>query len=318
MDLGPCPKSHSPRLQEEYKAAIANGQRFPEIEAEFRKNITIFMTDVDRKIAANRRRLDVTPEETQKLAGLTVEIKELDEAHTASMAEVERLGESGQVEESLAELAKADALKEEKAERQAELQKMQASAGSSGHQKLQVCDVCGAYLSILDSDRRLADHFTGKMHMGYFKLRELISEFKTNPLPEPASRSAPTGPASIERTRSYDRSSRGPPEPPLYASRDRPDRAERAERGWGGDRAYAAPPRYASRPPPDVEQPLHYGGSDDRDYLRDRRGPRARDSREPRSDHRLDRSDYLGSGSSYRRRSRSPGYEPRRRPLNYD
>lgn len=285
------------------------------------------MTDVDRKIAANRRRLDVTPEETQKLAGLTVEIKELDEAHTASMAEVERLGESGQVEESLAELAKADALKQEKAERQAELQKMQASAGSSGHQKLQVCDVCGAYLSILDSDRRLADHFTGKMHMGYFKLRELISEFKNNPLPEPVPRSAPTGPASMDGPRTYDRPSRGPPEPPLYAPRDRPewadrtDRTDRADRGWGGDRAYAARPQYASRPPPDVEQPLHYGGSDDRDHPRDsRRDPRVRNSREPRSDYRSDRPDYRGSGSgsSYRRRSRSPGYEPHRRPLNYN
>jgi len=31
------------------------------------------------------------------------------------------------------------------------------------HQKLRVCDVCGAYLSVLDSDRRLADHFGGKV-----------------------------------------------------------------------------------------------------------------------------------------------------------
>lgn len=26
-----------------------------------------------------------------------------------------------------------------------------------------MCDVCGAYLSVLDSDRRLADHFGGKV-----------------------------------------------------------------------------------------------------------------------------------------------------------
>lgn len=40
---------------------------------------------------------------------------------------------------------------------------LQETSGASGHQKLRVCDICGAYLSILDSDRRLADHFGGKV-----------------------------------------------------------------------------------------------------------------------------------------------------------
>ncbi len=78
------------------------------------------------------------------------------------MAEVEALGEQGQIEESLAELAKADALKEEKAQKEKELHNAQENSGASGHQKLRVCDVCGAYLSTLDSDRRLADHFGGR------------------------------------------------------------------------------------------------------------------------------------------------------------
>lgn len=44
-----------------------------------------------------------------------------------------------------------------------ELQQLTDTSGASGHQKLRVCDVCGAYLSVLDSDRRLADHFGGKV-----------------------------------------------------------------------------------------------------------------------------------------------------------
>lgn len=35
-----------------------------------------------------------------------------------------------------------------------------------------MCDVCGAYLSRLDNDRRLADHFYGKMHLGYAQMRK--------------------------------------------------------------------------------------------------------------------------------------------------
>lgn len=342
VDLGPCPKSHSPRLQEEYKAAVASGKRYYAIEAEYRKNISMFMADVDRKISMNRRRLDVTPEESQKLAALTLEVKELEQAHVASMAEVERLGEAGQVEESLSELTKANALQEELNERQAELQKMAASAGSSGHQKLQVCDVCGAYLSILDSDRRLADHFQGKMHLGYLKLRELITEFKADPLEPPPRAAAP--PSAPDRgTRPYDRHSRpesfggyGPRDPrdardsrnsrearesrdsrdardprdarDARAPRDVRDPRDRAER-W--DRGYPARP-HQSRPLPAYEQPLHYGGGDgyereySREYSRDRRDPRERS--DPRADPR-----------AYRKRSRSPGYEPaRRRPVHYD
>ncbi|KAK5125577.1 splicing factor, partial [Cryomyces antarcticus] len=53
--------------------------------------------------------------------------------------------------------------------------------------KLQVCDVCGAYLSRLDNDRRLADHFYGKMHLGYAQMRktweQLQKELKSRPPP---------------------------------------------------------------------------------------------------------------------------------------
>jgi len=49
---------------------------------------------------------------------------------------------------------------------QRELQQLTDTSGASGHQKLRVCDVCGAYLSVLDSDRRLADHFGGKVRYG--------------------------------------------------------------------------------------------------------------------------------------------------------
>ena len=72
-------------------------------------------------------------------------------------------GSQGKVEESMTQLTKAEALKTEKLEKERELQQLIETAGASGHQKLRVCDICGAYLSVLDSDRRLADHFGGKV-----------------------------------------------------------------------------------------------------------------------------------------------------------
>ena len=64
-----------------------------------------------------------------------------------------------------------------KAERERELKELSDTSGPSGHQKLQVCDVCGAYLSRLDNDRRLADHFYGKMHLGYAQMRRTYEAF---------------------------------------------------------------------------------------------------------------------------------------------
>ena len=192
MDLGPCAKAHLPRLKETYEAAVDRGEAYPQIVAEYQRNIYTFVADMDRKISANKRRLDQTPEEMERFSAIMREIGEIEAAMGAATAEMETLGEQGHVEASLGELAKVEALKAEREEKEKELQTLQENSGASGHQKLRVCDVCGAYLSILDSDRRLADHFSGKvraiaariatlteqLHLGYHRLRELVSEFE--------------------------------------------------------------------------------------------------------------------------------------------
>ena len=74
-------------------------------------------------------------------------------------------------------MARVHAARAAKAERERELKELSDTSGPSGHQKLQVCDVCGAYLSRLDNDRRLADHFYGKMHLGYAQMRRAYEAF---------------------------------------------------------------------------------------------------------------------------------------------
>jgi len=131
------------------------------------------------------------------------------------------------------ELAAIEALKSEKSEKERELQQLTDTSGASGHQKLRVCDVCGAYLSVLDSDRRLADHFGGKMHLGYHELRNMLSKFREErekrKMAPPSSTPAPgvTGGAAAgtpsragERGSDY-RPSRGGEE---YRDRERGDR----------------------------------------------------------------------------------------------
>ncbi|KAF8693717.1 hypothetical protein HU200_039134 [Digitaria exilis] len=95
------------------------------------------------------------------------------------LKKAEELGESGMIDEAQKLLDEAEALKKLSARPQAvpDSSKMTAHVQITD-QKLRLCDICGAFLSVYDSDRRLADHFGGKLHMGYMLIRERLSELQ--------------------------------------------------------------------------------------------------------------------------------------------
>jgi len=248
MDLGACPKLHTERLKNEfnaYKEKNPNDPRVHNFQTEYESNIFAFVDDCDRRIRIAHKRLEKTPEENAKTTNLMREIAEFELAIQGGTEKIEQLGEQGKVEESMQEMEAVEALKAEKTEKERELQQLTDTSGASGHQKLRVCDVCGAYLSVLDSDRRLADHFGGKMHLGYHELRQMLEAFKEarqkrNTAPPPtshipsntggASTALPSGPRPERSDSGYRgsdyRSSRGD---------DRYDRA--SERGYDRDRS---------------------------------------------------------------------------------
>ncbi|KAF8422627.1 hypothetical protein EV426DRAFT_604802 [Tirmania nivea] len=171
FDLGPCPKIHSETLKSDYHspaaASSANpaspGIHKPQFEHEYLRDLQKFIDDCNRRIEAAQRRLDKTPDEILKTNTLLKSMSELDRSIVTGLQEVEVLGESGMVGAALEGLWRVKGWRREKEEKSRELKVLGDSAGPSGHQKLQVCDVCGAYLSRLDNDRRLADHFYGKV-----------------------------------------------------------------------------------------------------------------------------------------------------------
>ncbi|KAI0277244.1 hypothetical protein BGY98DRAFT_981323 [Russula aff. rugulosa BPL654] len=181
MDLGACPKSHTERLKTEFLAAREQNPSdpiFAKFQTEYENNIFVFVDECDRRIRTAQRRLEKTPEENAKTTNLMREIAEIELAIQGGTEKIEALGEQGKVEESMKEMQAIEALKSEKSEKERDLQQLTDTSGASGHQKLRVCDVCGAYLSVLDSDRRLADHFGGKMHLGYHELRNMLTKFR--------------------------------------------------------------------------------------------------------------------------------------------
>merc|ERR1712126_284388 len=87
------------------------------------------------------------------------------------LAKAEQLGAEGFVDESMKMM---EELRKKKASAEQEYRNAMP-ASSYQQQKLRVCEVCSAYLGIHDNDRRLADHFGGKLHLGFIKIRDKLA-----------------------------------------------------------------------------------------------------------------------------------------------
>ena len=55
-----------------------------------------------------------------------------------------------------------------------------AEMAASQEKQMQVCDICGSFLIVGDAQQRIDDHLTGKMHMGYARLRDAIDEMRVS------------------------------------------------------------------------------------------------------------------------------------------
>ncbi|KAL6545229.1 hypothetical protein OROGR_009103 [Orobanche gracilis] len=112
------------------------------------------------------------------------------------LKKAEDLGEQGMVDEAQKALEEAEALKKLPARQEPRFDSSKYTAADVRitDQKLRVCDICGAFLSVYDRllgpvlrgyllqlknvDRRLADHFGGKLHLGYMQIREKLAELQ--------------------------------------------------------------------------------------------------------------------------------------------
>ncbi|KAK1759909.1 hypothetical protein QBC47DRAFT_373307 [Echria macrotheca] len=177
QDLGPCSRVHSEALKAEYEALPEHERKKYGFEYDYMRDLQKYIDECNRRIEAAQRRLEKTPDEIRQTNILLKSISDLGATAAAGLLEVEILGEMGEVGRAYDELFRVRQAQAAKAERERELKALSDTSGPSGHQKLQVCDVCGAYLSRLDNDRRLADHFFGKMHLGYAQMRKTYDAF---------------------------------------------------------------------------------------------------------------------------------------------
>ncbi|KAB0793619.1 hypothetical protein PPYR_05920 [Photinus pyralis] len=176
MDLGECPKIHDLALRADFEKAQSHKDYFYDLDA--MEHLQAFISDCDRRTEAAKQRLAETQEElSAEVAVKANNVHELAEQIGQKLAKAEQLGEEGFVEESMKLMEEVDEFRKKKLEAEQEYRNSMP-ASSYQQQKLRVCEVCSAYLGIHDNDRRLADHFGGKLHLGFIKIREKLIELE--------------------------------------------------------------------------------------------------------------------------------------------
>ncbi|XP_076070014.1 putative RNA-binding protein Luc7-like 1 isoform X2 [Oratosquilla oratoria] len=176
MDLGDCPKIHDLALRADYEKASKTKDFYYDIDA--MEHLQSFITDCDRRTEQAKKRLAETQEElSAEVAAKANKVHDLAEQIGKKLAKAEQLGADGMVEESMKLMEEVEDLRKRKAGAEQEYRNSMP-ASSYQQQKLRVCEVCSAYLGIHDNDRRLADHFGGKLHLGFIKIREKLEELK--------------------------------------------------------------------------------------------------------------------------------------------
>ncbi|XP_062381507.1 putative RNA-binding protein Luc7-like 1 isoform X1 [Sardina pilchardus] len=176
MDLGECSKIHDLALRADYEIASKERDLFFELDAV--DHLESFIADCDRRTELAKKRLAETQEEISAEGAAKAEkVHELNEEIGKLLAKAEQLGAEGNVDEAQKVLQEVEKVRIKKKDAEEEYRNSMP-ASSFQQQKLRVCEVCSAYLGLHDNDRRLADHFGGKLHLGFIQIRDKLEALK--------------------------------------------------------------------------------------------------------------------------------------------
>lgn len=318
MDLGECPKIHDLALRADYQQAAKSKDCFYDVEAT--EHLNAFIQDCDRRTELAKKRLAETQEElSAEVSSKAEKVHELSETIGKKLAQAEEAGAEGKVEESIKFMEEVEDIRKKKVSAELEYRNSMP-ASSYQQQKLRVCEICSAYLGIHDNDRRLADHFGGKLHLGFIKIREKLDELLKNYEDRKTKRREARIRDGLPPTANADFSYVGEGRGGLgdvAREREKEDEERRSssrrERDRSGDRS-----RDRSDRDRDRDRDRHRDRDRDRHHRRrsrsrsrDRHGHRRRHKHRSRSRDRR-RSRSRSKERSYRKRSRSRSREDRR------
>ncbi|KAJ1722330.1 splicing factor [Coemansia erecta] len=178
-DLGQCDLVHDDRLKSAYQKSTDRGRLG--YEDAFYERLQRLTNDLQRRV---RRAMDrVTTEADEQLVNPYKEEKEekaiiLDERIKHMLQQVQEHGENGRVLEAYGMYLQIDRLKEDLDALKQRIDSVNPMF--KNEKRLEVCDICGAFLVPNDASKRLDAHKEGKQHQGYIKIRQALEEYKKN------------------------------------------------------------------------------------------------------------------------------------------
>jgi len=295
--MGICPNLHSEPLRIQYELLEISKKKEFGYEQRLGRFLDELVYECDKTIERQEHKLKETEAEKMENDPMTRQIAEL-------QAQAEKAGEEGKVDEYIRLSGEIKLLEQKRQHQQVMLiptgaagEVIQQHGPQSQQQKLRVCEVCSCFLSKFDSDKRLADHFNGKLHVGYVTIREKLEELKHSGLynPDDNRRENFSSAASSASTTTVIRHSKERVRDEPYSSRDRErdsDRDRDRDRERDRDRRdrddrHKDRRHYDDRDRKDSD---HRGGNRDRDYDRKRRRSSETHRRSrSRDDHKRDR-----------------------------
>ncbi|XP_063708666.1 putative RNA-binding protein Luc7-like 2 isoform X2 [Culicoides brevitarsis] len=296
MDLGECPKVHDFGLRADYENAAKEKDYYYDVEA--MDHLQAFIGDCDRRTESAKKRLAETQEElTAEVAEKANKVHKFSEEIGKKLAEAEKLGQAGEVEASMTLMSEIEELRAEKTKAEHEYRSA-IPASSYQQQKLRVCEVCSAYLGIHDNDVRLADHFGGKLHLGFLEIREKLAELEKTAGPRKSELKKTGRDRDYEERRNkYNR---------YYVGGRELDRRSRIHRSRSRERAEKSSEKTTGAPRSRSRSRERRSEKSHRDYRRDGRDDRPRDRSRDRREKSYNSRDYRRDDRRHddRRRSR--------------
>mmetsp|Transcript_63312 Transcript_63312/g.196056 ORF Transcript_63312/g.196056 Transcript_63312/m.196056 type:complete len:325 (-) Transcript_63312:29-1003(-) len=171
-DIGKCHKVHSEAMRQEFEAHPDRTRYQHEYERHMRHYLEELVRGADEWVSREKRNIQAANQQIEESGPNEIaraEIKKLNDQATELFAEAESLAEDGNFDESKVRLELAEEVKRRASDWEDKARTMRTE---------DVCEVCGSRMESGDPSKAKFRHEDGKIHLGYVKIRQWLSDVR--------------------------------------------------------------------------------------------------------------------------------------------
>jgi len=140
-------------------------------EEDYIRYLEKLVADLDRKMRKSQSTLNKRKMRDENTSTDSAQIDQLDKRSEELFKTMQKYSDENQLEEVNKTMAELEELKKQKKLLSEKIE------SNSQEKRMELCHICGAYLVIGDTEKRIASHLEGKQHKGYELIRNRIDEY---------------------------------------------------------------------------------------------------------------------------------------------